>query len=141
LIGYLLVALPTHSQNTLINKKVVTSFVDTDGDTMLIMSLTNGRKLLKKFTIYDLNNQELNEFILKDSLNNIKLQINDLISFKKEQQYQNCLKINENKEIIIRNREEAIETLEKEVNKQRTYKMLSLIGGGLLLVLTSISSN
>ena len=139
----MLMVLPAISQTT--SNGTIESVVNKDGDTLVIMSLSDVKLILSDLLEYEITDSLLNVYVERDSLNSEKIILKDSIIEKLELQ-------NKNKDEIIKNlndnitnkikeidyKDLTIEEQQKEINKQRNLKRLGFVGSVVLPILTLI---
>ena len=135
--------LPAISQTTL--NGTIESVVNKDGDTLVIMSLSDAKLILSDLLEYEITDSLLNVYVERDSLNSEKIILKDSIIEKLNLQNKNKDEIIKNLNDIVINKIKEIEykdlTIEdqkKEIKKQRNLKRLGFIGSVVLPILTLI---
>jgi len=135
--------LPAISQTTL--NGTIESVVNKDGDTLVIMSLSDAKLILSDLLEYEITDSLLNVYVERDSLNSEKIILKDSIIEKLELQNKNKDEIIKNLNDIITNKikeidykDLTIEEQQKEINKQRNLKRLGFVGSVVLPILTLI---
>ena len=139
----MLMVLPTISQTT--SNGTIESVVNKDGDTLVIMSLSDAKLILSDLLEYEITDSLLNVYVERDSLNTEKIILKDNIIEKLELQNKNKDEIIKNLNTIISNKIKEIEykdlTIEeqkKEIKKQKNLKRVGFIGAVVLPILTLI---
>ena len=135
--------LPAISQTTL--NGTIESVVNKDGDTLVIMSLSDAKLILSDLLEYEITDSLLNVYVERDSLNSEKIILKDSIIEKLNLQNKNKDEIIKNLNNIVINKIKEIEykdlTIEdqkKEIKKQRNLKRLGFVGSVVLHILTLI---
>ena len=135
--------LPAISQTTL--NGTIESVVNKDGDTLVIMSLSDVKLILSDLLEYEITDSLLNVYVERDSLNSEKIILKDSIIEKLELQNKNKDEIIKNLNDIITNKikeidykDLTIEEQQKEINKQRNLKRLGFVGSVVLPIITLI---
>jgi len=135
--------LPAISQTTL--NGTIESVVNKEGDTLVIMSLSDAKLILSDLLEYEITDSLLNVYVERDSLNSEKIILKDSIIEKLNLQNKNKDEIIKNLNDIVINKIKEIEykdlTIEdqkKEIKKQRNLKRLGLVGSVVLPILTLI---
>ena len=135
--------LPAISQTT--SNGIIESVVNKDGDTLVIMSLSDAKLILSDLLEYEVTDSLLNVYVERDSLNSEKIILKDNIIEKLELQNKNKDEIIKNLNTIISNKIKEIEykdlTIEdqkKEIKKQKNLKRVGFIGAVVLPILTLI---
>ena len=135
--------LPAISQTTL--NGTIESVVNKDGDTLVIMSLSDAKLILSDLLEYEITDSLLNVYVERDSLNSEKIILKDSIIEKLELQNKNKDEIIKNLNDIITNKikeidykDLTIEEQQKEINKQRNLKRLGFVGSVVLPIITLI---
>lgn len=135
--------LPAISQTT--SKGTIESVVNKDGDTLVIMSLSDAKLILSDLLEYEITDSLLNVYVERDSLNSEKIILKDSIIEKLNLQNKNKDEIIKNLNNIVINKIKEIEykdlTIEdqkKEIKKQRNLKRLGFVGSVVLPILTLI---
>ena len=135
--------LPAISQTTL--SGTIESVVNKDGDTLVIMSLSDAKLILSDLLEYEITDSLLNVYVERDSLNSEKIILKDSIIEKLNLQNKNKDEIIKNLNDIVINKIKEIEyknlTIEdqkKEIKKQRNLKRLGFVGSVVLPILTLI---
>ncbi len=132
-------ALQSHSQTTLTEETRVTSFVNEQGDTMVVMAYEDAKLLLRDVLYYEYVDSLYNEYKGRDSLNTntIAMQKNVLDAYA--QKITNLEEINENLKSIVDNKDAELELKDdiikqqkKEIRKQKRLKILGYIGSVVL---------
>lgn len=139
----MLMVLPAISQTTL--NGTIESVVNKDGDTLVIMSLSDVKLILSDLLEYEITDSLLNVYVERDSLNSEKIILKDSIIEKLELQNKNKDEIIKNLNDIITNKikeidykDLTIEEQQKEINKQRNLKRLGFVGSVVLPIITLI---
>ena len=135
--------LPAVSQTTL--RGDIESVVNKNGDTLVIMSLSDAKLILSDLLEYEITDSLLNVYIERDSLNSEKIILKDKIIEKLELQNKNKDEIIKNLNIIISNKTKEIEynnliinNQKKEIKKQKNLKRVGFVGAVVLPILTLI---
>ena len=135
--------LPAISQTT--SNGTIESVVNKDGDTLVIMSLSDAKLILSDLLEYEITDSLLNVYVERDSLNSEKIILKDSIIEKLNLQNKNKDEIIKNLNTIIINKIKEIEYKDltiadqkKEIKKQRNLKRLGLVGSVVLPILTLI---
>lgn len=135
--------LPAISQTT--SKGTIESVVNKDGDTLVIMSLSDAKLILSDLLEYEITDSLLNVYVERDSLNSEKIILKDSIIEKLNLQNKNKDEIIKNLNDIIINKIKEIEyknliieDQKKEIKKQRNLKRLGFVGSVVLPILTLI---
>jgi len=135
--------LPAISQTT--SNGTIESVVNKDGDTLVIMSLSDAKLILSDLLEYEITDSLLNVYVERDSLNSEKIILKDSIIEKLNLQNKNKDEIIKNLNDIVINKIKEIEyknlTIEdqkKEIKKQRNLKRLGFVGSVVLPILTLI---
>lgn len=136
-------ALPSISQT--ISEGKIESVVNENGDTLIVMSLSDAKLILTDLLEYEITDSLLNVYIERDSLNQNKIFIKDELIKKLELQNGNKDKIIENLEVIVENSKEiislkdkTIEEQKKEIRTQKNLKRLGVVGSVVLPIVTLI---
>ena len=136
-------ALPVSSQT--ISKGEIKSVVNQKGDTLVMMHLSDAKKILTDLLEYEITDSLLNVYIERDSLNSEKIILKDRLIEKLNLQNQNYTTIVSNLEEVIKNKEQVIvfkdktiKEQEREIKKQRRLKNLGFVGCVVLPILTLI---
>ncbi len=136
-------ALPVASQT--ISKGEIKSVVNQKGDTLVMMHLSDAKKILTDLLEYEITDSLLNVYIERDSLNSEKIILKDKLIEKLNLQNQNYTTIVSNLEEVIKNKElvivfkdKTIKEQEREIKKQRRLKNLGFVGCVVLPILTLI---
>jgi len=139
----MLMVLPAISQTT--SNGTIESVVNKDGDTLVIMSLSDVKLILSDLLEYEITDSLLNVYVERDSLNSEKIILKDSIIEKLELQNKNKDEIIKNLNDIITNKikeidykDLTIEEQQKEINKQRNLKRLGFVGSVVLPIITLI---
>jgi len=140
---WMLMVLPAISQTT--SNGTIESVVNKDGDTLVIMSLSDAKLILSDLLEYEITDSLLNVYVERDSLNSEKIILKDSIIEKLNLQNKNKDEIIKNLNDIVINKIKEIEyknlTIEdqkKEIKKQRNLKRLGFVGSVVLPILTLI---
>ena len=139
----MLMVLPAISQTT--SNGIIESVVNKDGDTLVIMSLSDAKLILSDLLEYEITDSLLNVYVERDSLNSEKIILKDNIIEKLELQNKNKDEIIKNLNTIVSNKIKEIEfknlTIEdqkKEIKKQKNLKRVGFIGAVVLPIITLI---
>jgi hypothetical protein len=135
--------LPARSQNTLKKQERVQAVINEYGDTVIQMSLSDSKLILKVLLEKEINDSLLNIYTVVDSLNKNKISLLfdkvELLQVEKR----NLTEIISNLNAIIKNKEAEIQILndtikkqKKEIRKQKIIKAVALIGDVALPVAT-----
>src|SRR5210317_1000669 len=140
---WMLMVLPAISQTT--SNGTIESVVNKDGDTLVIMSLSDVKLILSDLLEYEITDSLLNVYVERDSLNSEKIILKDSIIEKLELQNKNKDEIIKNLNDIITNKikeidykDLTIEEQQEEINKQRNLKRLGFVGSVVLPIITLI---
>ena len=136
-----LMALQVHSQNILTEKNRVETFIDSKGDTLVIMTYEDARILLKDVLEYEYADSLLIEYKGRDSLNNrtITLQKEVIMKMSKEKKNLNTIidnlnKVNTNKDSELTLKDDIIKKQKNEIRKQKFLKIIGFISAVILPV-------
>lgn len=136
-------ALPLISQT--ISKGNIESVLNENGDTLIIMSLSDAKLILTDLLECEITDSLLYVYVERDSLNQKKIYIKDELIKKLELQNDNKDKVIQNLEVVLKNTKEiislkdkTIEKQKKEIKKQRNLKRLGFVGSVVLPILTLI---
>lgn len=139
----MLMTLSAISQTT--SNGTIDIVVNKDGDTLVIMSLSDAKLILSDLLEYEITDSLLNVYIERDSLNSEKIILKDSIIEKLNLQNKNKDEIIKNLNDIVTNKIKEIEykdlTIEeqkKEIKKQKNLKKLGYVGSVVLPILTLI---
>lgn len=132
-------ALQSHSQTTLTEETRVTSFVNEQGDTMVVMAYEDAKLLLRDVLYYEYVDSLYNEYKDRDSLNTNTIAMQKNVIDAYAQKITNLEEINENLKSIVENKDTELELKEdiikqqkKEIRKQKRLKILGYIGSVVL---------
>ncbi len=137
-------ALQSHSQTTSTEERV-TSFINEQGDTMVVMAYEDAKLLLRDVLYYEYVDSLYHEYKERDSLNTntIAMQKNILDAYA--QKITNIEEINENIKTVIANKDgelllkdDIIKQQKKEIRKQKRLKILGYIGSVVLPIVVVI---
>lgn len=136
-------ALPLISQT--ISKGNIESVLNENGDTLIIMSLSDAKLILTDLLECEITDSLLYVYVERDSLNQKKIYIKDELIKKLELQNDNKDTVIQNLEVVLKNTKEiislkdkTIEKQKKEIKKQRNLKRLGFVGSVVLPILTLI---
>ena len=139
----MLMVLPAISQTT--SNGTIESVVNKDGDTLVIMSLSDAKLILSDLLEYEITDSLLNVYVERDSLNSEKIILKDSIIEKLNLQNKNKDEIIKNLNTIVSNKIKEIEYKDlivedqkKEIKKQKNLKRVGFIGAVVLPILTLI---
>lgn len=139
----MLMVLPAISQTT--SNGTIESVVNKEGDTLIIMSLSDAKLILSDLWEYEITDSLLNVYVERDSLNSEKIILKDSIIEKLKLQNKNKDEIIKNLNNIVINKikeigykDLIIEDQKKEIKKQRNLKRLGFVGSVVLPILTLI---
>ena len=141
-------ALPMSSQTTLTGSNRVKTFINEQGDTLVQMGYEDARVLLEDVLHYEYADSLLTVYKERDSLNTktITLQKEVIVKLSiKESNYEaimvNLQKIIANKGEEVALKDETIKQQKKEIRKQKFYKIVAIIGGGVATILVLLAGN
>lgn len=139
LITLVLTVLQGNSQNTLtVKPSRVQIFVDTHGDTMVIMSHEDARILLHDLLDYQYTDSLLTEYEKRDSIQNNKIELNLRLINNLTSEKINLETIVTKLERVNGNNSVIIDDLNREIKKQKRFKFLGITGSIVLPILTYI---
>jgi len=142
----LLMALPARSQNTLKEQERVQAVINEYGDTVIQMSLSDAKLILKVVLEKEINDSLLNIYTVVDSLNKNKISLlfDKVESLQVEKR--NLTEMVNNLNAIIKNKEaetqilnDTIKKQKKEIRKQKIIKVVALVGDVVLPVATLVT--
>ena len=142
----LLMALPARSQNTLKEQERVQAVINEYGDTVIQMSLSDAKLILKVVLEKEINDSLLSVYTVVDSLNKnkISLLVNKIEALQLEKQ--NLTEMVSNLNAIIKNKDaetqilnDIIKKQKKEIRKQKIIKIVALVGDVVLPVATLVT--
>ncbi len=142
----LLMALPARSQNTLKEQERVQAVINEYGDTVIQMSLSDAKLILKVVLEKEINDSLLNIYTVVDSLNKNKISLlfDKVESLQVEKR--NLTEMVSNLNAIIKNKEaetqilnDTIKKQKKEIRKQKIIKVVALVGDVVLPVATLVT--
>ena len=125
------------------NKELVTTYINQEGDTMVVMSIESARILLEDVLNYEYTDMLLKEYMVRDSLNNetIEIQKNIIVDISKKNE--NLKDIITNLEEVINNKDsetsikdEIIKQQKKEIRKQKLLKIIGFATTFILVIIT-----
>jgi hypothetical protein len=139
-------ALPARSQNTLKEQERVQAVINEYGDTVIQMSLSDAKLILKVVLEKEINDSLLNIYTVVDSLNKNKISLlfDKVESLQVEKR--NLTEMVSNLNAIIKNKEaetqilnDTIKKQKKEIRKQKIIKVVALVGDVVLPVATLVT--
>jgi hypothetical protein len=139
-------ALPARSQNTLKEQERVQAVINEYGDTVIQMSLSDAKLILKVVLEKEINDSLLNIYTVVDSLNKNKISLlfDKVESLQVEKR--NLTEMVNNLNAIIKNKEaetqilnDTIKKQKKEIRKQKIIKVVALVGDVVLPVATLVT--
>ena len=142
----LLMALTARSQNTLKEQERVQAVINEYGDTVIQMSLSDAKLILKVVLEKEINDSLLSVYTVVDSLNKnkISLLVNKIEALQLEKQ--NLTEMVSNLNAIIKNKDaetqilnDIIKKQKKEIRKQKIIKIVALVGDVVLPVATLVT--
>jgi len=142
----LLMALPARSQNTLKEQERVQAVINEYGDTVIQMSLSDAKLILKVVLEKEINDSLLSVYTVVDSLNKnkISLLVNKIEALQVEKH--NLTEMVNNLNSVIKNKEaetkilnDIIKKQKKEIRKQKIIKIVALVGDVVLPVATLLT--
>ena len=140
----MLMVLPVHSQTTSTEERIK-SFVNTKGDTMVIMSYEDAKLLLNDVLYYEYVDSLYHEYKGRDSLNANTIAIQKNILDVYAQKVTNFEVMNTNLNSVITNKDtelllkdDIIKQQKKEIRKQKRLKILGFIGSVVLPIVVVI---
>jgi len=138
--------LPARSQNTLKEQERVQAVINEYGDTVIQMSLSDAKLILKVVLEKEINDSLLNIYTVVDSLNKNKISLlfDKVESLQVEKR--NLTEMVSNLNAIIKNKEaetqilnDTIKKQKKEIRKQKIIKVVALVGDVVLPVATLVT--
>ena len=140
--------LPMSSQTISIEGKRVNTFVTEKSDTLIIMNYKDAKVLLEDLLHYEYSDSLLSVYKERDSLNTniITFQKEAIVKLAVKEQNLEAIITNLN-EVIVNNgtevelKDKTIKAQEKEINKQKRQKVLAIISGIALTILTFLATN
>ncbi len=142
----LLMALPARSQNTLKEQERVQAVINEYGDTVIQMSLSDAKLILKVVLEKEINDSLLSVYTVVDSLNKnkISLLVNKIEALQLEKQ--NLTEMVSNLNAVLKNKDaetqilnDIIKKQKKEIRKQKIIKIVALVGDVVLPVATLLT--
>lgn len=139
----MLTGLQIHSQNISKENKKVTTYINTKGDTMVVMGYEDARTLLRDVLVYEYTDSLLTIYKERDNLNTntIVLQkdiINKVLqkNTNLETITSNLEQISVNKDVEILLKDDIIKQQKKEIRKQKILKIVGFTTSIVLPVIT-----
>ena len=138
--------MPARSQNTLKEQERVQAVINEYGDTVIQMSLSDAKLILKVVLEKEINDSLLNIYTVVDSLNKnkISLLVNKIEALQVEKH--NLTEMVNNLNSVIKNKEaetkilnDIIKKQKKEIRKQKIIKIVALVGDVVLPVATLLT--
>ena len=138
--------MPARSQNTLKEQERVQAVINEYGDTVIQMSLSDAKLILKVVLEKEINDSLLNIYTVVDSLNKNKISLlfDKVESLQVEKR--NLTEMVSNLNAIIKNKEaetqilnDTIKKQKKEIRKQKIIKVVALVGDVVLPVATLVT--
>lgn len=126
--------LPTVSQN-ISNKEIRVRQIINNGDTLIQFKLSDAKSVLSDLLDKSIVDSLLSVYTLRDSLNTniITLNTKEIADLKlkcsnKDIQIANLMKVYENDSTKFALKDDIIKQQKKEIRRQKTYKVIALIG-------------
>jgi hypothetical protein len=139
-------ALPARSQNTLKEQERVQAVINEYGDTVIQMSLSDAKLILKVVLEKEINDSLLNIYTVVDSLNKNKISLLfdkvESLQVEKRNLTEMISKLNaiiKNKEAETKILNDTIKKQKKEIRKQKIIKVVALVGDVALPVATLLT--
>jgi len=123
--------LPTLSQS--ISKGEVKTVID-GTDTLIVMNLEDAKTILVDLLDCQIVDSLLNAYMEKDSINGdiIRLQKNKIDKLQETSDNKEQQKVNLQK--IIDNKDDEIDLKDKEIKKQKTFKLIGMVTTALAII-------
>ena len=138
-------ALPSHSQTTSTEDRVKT-YINDNGDTMVVMYYEDARILLRDVLEYEYTDSLLVEYKSRDSLNSSIIEIQKSVLDVQVNKITNLENMNHNLELVIDNKDrelgykdEIIKQQKKEIRKQKILKIIGFSAAVVLPIVTLIA--
>lgn len=138
--------MPARSQTTLKEQERVQAVINEYGDTVIQMSLSDAKLILKVVLEKEINDSLLNVYTVVDSLNKNKIYLLTQKIETLQLEKQNLNEMVANLNAIIKNKEtetqilnETIKQQKKEIRKQKIIKIVALVGDVVLPVATLLT--
>jgi len=138
-------ALPSHSQTTSTENRVKT-YINDNGDTMVVMHYEDARVLLRDVLEYEYTDSLLTEYKTRDSLNSSIIVIQKKVLDTQVEKITNLETMNTNLEQVIANKDieigykdEIIKQQKKEIRKQKILKIIGFSAAVVLPIVTLIA--
>lgn len=138
--------MPARSQNILKEQERVQAVINEYGDTVIQMSLSDAKLILKVVLEKEINDSLLNVYTVVDSLNKNKIYLLVQKVEALQLEKQNLKEMVANLNTIIKNKEtetqilnETIKQQKKEIRKQKIIKIVALVGDVVLPVATLLT--
>lgn len=129
---WVLMMSPILSQN--ISKGEIKTIINENNDTLIIMTLEDGKKILTDLLECEITDSILDEYVLRDSLNTEKIILKEEMITRLIDKNGNYEQVINNMELIINNKDSEIvikdnniKDLKKEVRKQKRQKVIAII--------------
>jgi hypothetical protein len=142
LIICLLIALQAHSQNLSKNQRVKT-YVNESGDTLIQMSISDAKFILKTILLSEISDSLLSVYSTRDSLTNNLITLNTEKICSLEEKNTNLNEVIKGLNAIIANNDlvnneqkKIIEEQKKEISKQKKLKILGFVASIVLPLFT-----
>ncbi len=134
---------PILSQN--ISKGEIKTIINENNDTLIIMTLEDGKKILTDLLECEITDSILDEYVLRDSLNTEKIILKEEMITRLIGKNGNYEQVISNMELIINNKDSEIvikdnniKDLKKEVRKQKRQKVIAIITSITLPILVAL---
>jgi hypothetical protein len=128
------------------NKELVKTYINQEGDTMVVMSIESARILLEDVLNYEYTDMLLKEYMVRDSLNNetIEIQKNIIIDLSKKNEnletiVKNLKEVIDNKDSETNIKDEIIKQQKKEIRKQKLLKIVGFATTFILVIITVVN--
>ena len=138
--------MPARSQNTLKEQERVQAVINEYGDTVIQMSLSDAKLILKVVLEKEINDSLLNIYTVVDSLNKNKISLLfdkvESLQVEKRNLTEMISKLNaiiKNKEAETKILNDTIKKQKKEIRKQKIIKVVALVGDVALPVATLLT--
>jgi hypothetical protein len=140
---WVLMMSPILSQN--ISKGEIKTIINENNDTLIIMTLEDGKKILTDLLECEITDSILDEYVLRDSLNTEKIILKEEMITRLIGKNGNYEQVISNMELIINNKDSEIvikdnniKDLKKEVRKQKRQKVIAIITSITLPILVAL---
>lgn len=103
------------------------------------MPYSGAKKMITDLKVCEIDRQEKELLILLNDTLKYQSEVKDSIIFKLQENYDYCSEANRNGVKVIKNQNDIIDELRSQVRRQKKQKIIAIISGGAMVILTILA--